>query len=168
MDQTVTTRLNIPLTPDTEGRLDRAGLVLAGLVVAVGVEDAFLWGGRCPVRYRRLVAEVGGLFMTVIRGAVSGEGSRIRTGPHMRCGGAGRDGAVMWQPRSTLRVWPPEQVFDLRPCDAAPTRRGCGTTVVTAWRWTGGTIPTWTPTGSRSATTTTVVRCRPGSVSRAP
>ena len=48
MDQTVTTRLDIPLTPDTEGRLDRAGLVLAGLVVAVGVEDAFLWGGPLP------------------------------------------------------------------------------------------------------------------------
>ena len=29
---------------DTEGRLGRSGLVLAGLVVAVGVEDAFLWG----------------------------------------------------------------------------------------------------------------------------
>ena len=46
----------------------RSGLVLAGLVVAVGVEDAFLWGGgRCPVRYRRLVAESGYSRSTVAR-----------------------------------------------------------------------------------------------------
>ncbi len=44
---------------------------------------------------------------------------RIRTGPPMRCGGAGRDGAVTWQPPSTPTVWPPGQVFALRPCDAA-------------------------------------------------
>ena len=41
--------------------------MLAGLVVAVGVEDAFLWGGRCPVRYRRLVAESGYSRSTVAR-----------------------------------------------------------------------------------------------------
>ena len=52
---------------DTEGRLGRSGLVLAGLVVAVGVEDAFLWGGRCPVRYRRLMAESGYSRSTVAR-----------------------------------------------------------------------------------------------------
>ena len=52
---------------DTEGRLGRAGLVLAGLVVAVGVEDAFLWGGWCPVRYRRLMAESGYSRSTVAR-----------------------------------------------------------------------------------------------------
>ncbi len=48
--------------------MGRSGLVLAGLVVAVGVEDAFLWGGgRCPVRYRRLVAESGYSRSTVAR-----------------------------------------------------------------------------------------------------
>ena len=52
---------------DTEDRLGRSGLVLAGLVVAVGVEDAFLWGGRCPVRYRRLMAESGYSRSTVAR-----------------------------------------------------------------------------------------------------
>ena len=53
---------------DTAGRLGRSGLVLAGLVVAVGVEDAYLWGGgRCPVRYRRLVAESGYSRSTVAR-----------------------------------------------------------------------------------------------------
>ena len=52
---------------DTEGRLGRSGLVVAGLVVAVGVEDAFLWGGRPPVRYRRLVAESGYSRSTVAR-----------------------------------------------------------------------------------------------------
>ena len=42
--------------------------MLAGLVVAVGVEDAFLWGGgRCPVRYRRLMAESGYSRSTVAR-----------------------------------------------------------------------------------------------------
>ena len=93
---------------------------------------------------------------------------RIRTGQHMRCGGAGRGGAVMWQPPSIPTVWPPGQVFAPRPCDAVPIRRVCGTIVVTAWRRPGGKIPAWTPTGSRSATTITVVRCRPGPVSRAP
>ena len=91
---------------------------------------------------------------------------RIRTGPHMRCGGAGRDGAVTWQPRSMSTVWPPGQVFALRRCAAACIRRVCGTTVVTAWLWPGGKIPTSTPTGSRSATTITAVRCQPGPVSR--
>ena len=52
MDQTVTNSSRYSANPQTEGRLSRSGLVLAGLVVAVGVEDAFLWGGRCPVRYR--------------------------------------------------------------------------------------------------------------------
>ncbi len=52
---------------DAEDRLGRAGLVLAGVVVAVGVEDAFLWGGRCPVRYRRLAAESGYSRSTVAR-----------------------------------------------------------------------------------------------------
>ena len=52
---------------DAAGRLGRSGLVLAGLVVAVGVEDAFLWGGRCPVRYRRLMAESGYSRSTVAR-----------------------------------------------------------------------------------------------------
>ena len=52
---------------DTAGRLGRSGLVLAGLVVAVGVEDAFLWGGRPPVRYRRLMAESGYSRPTVTR-----------------------------------------------------------------------------------------------------
>ena len=93
---------------------------------------------------------------------------RIRTGPPMRCGGAGRDGAVTWQPPSTPTVWPPGQVFALRPCGGAPIRRVCGTTVVTAWLWAGGTIPAWTPTGSRSATMTIAVRCRPGPVLRVP
>ena len=86
----------------------------------------------------------------------------------MRCGGAGRGGAVMWLPPSTPRVWPPGQVFALRRCAAVRIRRVCGTVGVTAWRWAGGTIPTWMLTGSRSATTITAVRCRPGPVSRAP
>ena len=205
---------------DTEGRLGRSGLVLAGLVVAVGVEDAFLWGGRCPVRYRRLIAESGYSRSTVARrlpavlallaevggivydrevgGAVSGDGwsmgmcwrvggwggcrgrrrtarivctrraGRIRTGPPMRCGGAGRDGAVTWQPPSTPTVWPPGQVFALRPCAAGRIRRVCGTIVVTAWRWPAGRIPTSTLTGSRSATTIIAVRCRPGPVRSGP
>ena len=93
---------------------------------------------------------------------------RIRTGPPMRCGGAGRGGAVTWGPRSTPTVWPPGQAFALRPCDAGHIRRVCGTTVVTAWLWAGGRTPTWTLTGSRSATTTIAVRCRAGLVSRAP
>ena len=36
-------------------------------MVAVGVEDAFLWGGSCPVRYRRLIAESGYSRSTVAR-----------------------------------------------------------------------------------------------------
>ena len=71
---------------------------------------------------------------------------------------------VMWQPRSMSTVWPPGQVFALRLCAAVPIRRVCGTTVVTAWRWAGGPIPAWTPTGRGSATTTIVVRCQPGPV----
>ena len=74
----------------------------------------------------------------------------------------------MWQPPSIPTVWPPGQVFALRPCVAAPILRVCGTIVVTAWRWPGGPIPAWTPTVSRSATTIIAVRCRPGPVLRAP
>ena len=40
--------------------------------------------------------------------------------------------------------------------------------MVTAWRWAGGKIRPWTPTGSRSATTIIAVRCRAGPVLRAP
>lgn len=93
---------------------------------------------------------------------------RILTGPHVRCGGAGRGGAVMWGPRSMSRAWQPGQVFDLRLCVAVPIRGVCGTAVVTAWRWAGGRIPVWTPIGAGSATMTIAVRCRAGPVSRAP
>ena len=93
---------------------------------------------------------------------------RIRTGPHMRCGGAGRGGAVMWQPPSIPTVWPPGQVFALRLCGDARIRRVCGTVMVTAWRRAGGRIRPWMLTGSRSATMIIAVRCRPGPVSRAP
>ena len=71
-----------------------------------------------------LLAEVGGLFMTgrwggcrgrrrTVRIVCTRRAGRIRTGPHMRCGGAGRDGAVMWPPPSIPKVWPLGQVFAL-------------------------------------------------------
>ena len=93
---------------------------------------------------------------------------RIRTGPPVRCGGAGRAGGVMWLPPSIPKVWPPGQGFALRRCDAGLIRRVCGTTVVTAWLWPGGRIRPWTPTGRGSATTIIAVRCLPGPVSRVP
>ena len=71
-------------------------------------------------------------------------------------------------PTHGLADEPYRRVFALRRCDAACIRRVCGTTVMTAWLWAGGTIPAWTSTGSRSATTTIAVRCRAGPVSRAP
>lgn len=53
---------------DSDGRLGCSGLALAGLVVALVVEDACVWGsGFVPVRYRRLVSESGYSRSTVAR-----------------------------------------------------------------------------------------------------
>ncbi len=53
---------------DSDGRLGCSGLALAGLVIALVVEDTGLWGrGFVPVRYRRLAAESGYSRSTVAR-----------------------------------------------------------------------------------------------------
>ena len=49
---------------------------------------------------------------------------RIPIGPPTRCGGAGRDGAVTWQPPSTPTVWPPGQVFAPRTLQRRPHPAG--------------------------------------------